>query len=84
MYDPNESDEYIHDGFTAEQEEVGVDTHIPYATGADAPAPAAAATQPARRVRVRPMSDAMSSRFPDVVSMLITKQNGRQVLLVRR
>lgn len=36
-----------------------------------------------RKFRVRPMSAKMAARSPDVVSILITKTNGSQVLLVK-
>lgn len=42
------------------------------------------AASPARRARIRPMSQAMARRFPQVQSMLLTMSDGRQVLFVRQ
>ncbi len=36
-----------------------------------------------RRVKVKPMPPAISSKWPDVVTMLLTTQSGKQVLFVK-
>jgi len=62
------------------------DTHIPRLE-AD---PETVAARPAhskdsgRRVRVRPMTDALVKHFPNVVTILLTRADGKQVLLVRK
>lgn len=43
-----------------------------------------AAQQPKRRLRVRPMPPRMMAKNPQVVSMLLTRDDGRQIMFVRK
>jgi len=37
-----------------------------------------------RRIRMRPMKPSMAEKHPDVVSILLTRNDGRQLLFVRK
>jgi hypothetical protein len=37
-----------------------------------------------RRMRVRPMTPSMASKHPDVVTILLTRSNGQQLIFVRK
>lgn len=37
-----------------------------------------------RRLRVRPMTMAMSEKHPDVISIMLTRNDGRQLVFVRK
>lgn len=37
-----------------------------------------------RNLRIRPMSPAMRDKHPDVVSITLTRTNGRQLIFVRK
>jgi hypothetical protein len=84
QYEPGSDEDYIDGGYVDEED---AREKIPRPTQADATPrpdsvrPPAASAQ--RRVRIKPMSPALAQKYPNVVTILLTRDDGRQVLLVR-
>jgi hypothetical protein len=93
-YDPQRDGDYEY-GQTGFDEELGIDTHVPMESDShismlgeepeSTPRPQGASNGNGvgRACRVRPMSPSMVANYPDVMSILITKYDGRQILMVR-
>jgi hypothetical protein len=48
------------------------------------PSPAIVRDKPSRRLRMRPMTPRMMRSHPEVVSITLTRNDGRQLVFVRR
>lgn len=74
------NDEDGDDFIEAEGEEV---PPAPPPTASSSTSSASPATAPKRRVRIKPMPASLVARWPKVTTMLITMNDGTQLLLVK-
>lgn len=91
-----EEEDFFVEGADDEADELGVDFHTPI-EDVEAPAPRAPAVprmrapagrgpvaSPNRKYRIKAMGQKLAARSKGVASILITKMDGSQVLLVRK
>lgn len=82
LFDSTEEDEEeAESDLSADSSKV---VHLP-SVSRNMPASRIARAQPVkRRLRVRPMAPRMMAKYPEVVSILLTREDGRQLVFVRR